>query len=452
MPTRRKISLSPNAPLLSRIDVEELFYTYTYTLKPAYSIGPESGRLMLLYGNNGTGKTTILNLLYHLLHPEPYGGHRSFVGRIPFKKFQVHLLDGASVTASRAKKYDPGDYDIRASYPSQGKQIEWTWSPTRRRGAETEEEKRYQEFCLFLTNLGIAFHYLQDTRRIEGDVRPRHPMYRRRLENMADDILLVEEEIDEQEETLSPKKQLQRSIDAAIQWFRQKALMATNVGYTSVNSIYRDLIKRIVTPGPPTEKATNAPTEKLIEELIHLKGRNSGFAKFGLTPELDIGDITSSLKSAQPRQVTMLNTVLGPYLEGHQARLDALQEVQGVMESFVSLLAKFYSHKRATVHLERGLQIQSDTGHDLMPQMLSSGEKQLLLLFCNAISARRDKTILMIDEPEISLNVTWQRELIPALLTCMSGTAFQVILATHSIELLAQYRESVTSLEDPREG
>jgi ABC-type lipoprotein export system ATPase subunit len=50
-------------PLISRIQVEQLFNTYSYNLELAHMPGPESGRLMLLYGNNGSGKTTILNLL-----------------------------------------------------------------------------------------------------------------------------------------------------------------------------------------------------------------------------------------------------------------------------------------------------------------------------------------------------------------------------------------------------
>jgi len=147
----------------------------------------------------------------------------------------------------------------------------------------------------------------------------------------------------------------------------------------------------------------------------------------------------------------MLNTVLRPYLEGHAARLDALNELQQVINSFVALLSSFYSHKKATVHLEKGLSLRADTGQELDPANLSSGEKQLLLLFCNAISSRQNKTVLMIDEPEISLNVRWQRELIPALLTCMSGTAFQIVIATHSVELLARYRDCVTPLHSNQE-
>ena len=35
-------------------------------------------------GDNGSGKTTILNLLVHILSPEPYAGHRTAIGETHF--------------------------------------------------------------------------------------------------------------------------------------------------------------------------------------------------------------------------------------------------------------------------------------------------------------------------------------------------------------------------------
>ena len=92
--------------------------------------------------------------------------------------------------------------------------------------------------------------------------------------------------------------------------------------------------------------------------------------------------------------------------------------------------------------------LASMKGAKLSPVQLSSGEKQLLLLLCHAIYARKPGTIFIIDEPEISLNIVWQRELIQALMTCLEGTQFQVILATHSMELLSRCRQYVTPLEN----
>jgi energy-coupling factor transporter ATP-binding protein EcfA2 len=437
-----------HVPLVSRIDVDNLFFTYSYKLETKQSVDDSSGYLMLLYGKNGTGKTTVLNLLYHLLHPEPYGGHRSELGVIPFSRFKVYLFNDITVSASRPGKADAGAYEIRASNPANKQNIEWSWNP-KDRVQSVKKDTKYRSLCEFLGNLDLTFHYLRDTRRVEGTAQQRATTLRR-IRGPWDEDVIIREAI-ENEVQEPPEKQLQSSIEAATQWFRQKALSATNIGYTSVNTIYRDIIKNIV-QRTTSSTLPDKRTDQLMEALIQLGTRNSDFAKFGITPELEIDDILQSLHTAKPEHVNMLSTVLGPYLDGHKARLDALQELQDVMNSFVTLLAQFYSHKRVSMHLQRGLHIDADTGHELEPRMLSSGEKQLLLLFCNAISARSDRTILMIDEPELSLNVAWQRDLIRALLTCMSGTAFQIILATHSVELLSQYPESVTPLENLRKS
>jgi energy-coupling factor transporter ATP-binding protein EcfA2 len=80
--------------------------------------------------------------------------------------------------------------------------------------------------------------------------------------------------------------------------------------------------------------------------------------------------------------------------------------------------------------------------------MLSSGEKQLLLLLCDTIAAREQPSIFIIDEPEISLNVKWQRRLITLLQDCIKGSRVQFFLATHSLELLTGHKEFVVKLKD----
>ena len=75
--------------LIKRIQVYDLFDAYTYDLETPETDEEESGKLILLYGSNGSGKTTILNLIFHLLSPEPWGGHRTFVSRVPFRKINI---------------------------------------------------------------------------------------------------------------------------------------------------------------------------------------------------------------------------------------------------------------------------------------------------------------------------------------------------------------------------
>ena len=72
--------------------------------------------------------------------------------------------------------------------------------------------------------------------------------------------------------------------------------------------------------------------------------------------------------------------------------------------------------------------------HDL--DLLSSGEKQLTLLLLEIARRMNPGRIVMIDEPEVSLHPTWQRALIYALRSLAQQYDGQVILATHSQEIV----------------
>ncbi|MBK1990990.1 ATP-binding protein, partial [Sphaerospermopsis aphanizomenoides BCCUSP55] len=128
------------------------------------------------------------------------------------------------------------------------------------------------------------------------------------------------------------------------------------------------------------------------------------------------------------------------------ARFNALQSIQNLLTTFESTINKFFHDKYIKIHVTDGIKIFTDENLELSPDKLSSGEKQLLLLFCNTLTARDKATIFIIDEPEISLNVKWQRQLIDALLELTKGSQVQFILATHSIELLSKYKNHVIKL------
>ena len=116
---------------------------------------------------------------------------------------------------------------------------------------------------------------------------------------------------------------------------------------------------------------------------------------------------------------------------------------------FVEKINRFFYDKKVSLHVQSGLKITTaDNAQEISPDMLSSGEKQLLLLFCNTLTARDKATIFIIDEPEISLNIKWQRQLIRTLLDFSKNSQVQFLFATHSIELLSQYRQQVVKLSN----
>ena len=61
---------------------------------------------------------------------------------------------------------------------------------------------------------------------------------------------------------------------------------------------------------------------------------------------------------------------------------------------------------------------------------LSSGEKQLLIILLTVLLQRGDEYILLLDEPEISMHISWQYRLIDMILQLNPNV--QIILTTHS--------------------
>ena len=76
------------------------------------------------------------------------------------------------------------------------------------------------------------------------------------------------------------------------------------------------------------------------------------------------------------------------------------------------------------------LKAVTNTGKKLNIFELSSGEKQLLLILLTVLCQDEKPSILLMDEPEISLHLRWQYELIEIIRTLNPNC--QVIIATHS--------------------
>ena len=86
-------------------------------------------------------------------------------------------------------------------------------------------------------------------------------------------------------------------------------------------------------------------------------------------------------------------------------------------------------------------------GTEISLDQLSSGEKQLLLILLKVFLMDKKPGILFMDEPEISLHVSWQQQLIEAIRKLNSKC--QIILTTHSPSIFAKgWMNSLVFMED----
>lgn len=83
----------------------------------------------------------------------------------------------------------------------------------------------------------------------------------------------------------------------------------------------------------------------------------------------------------------------------------------------------------------------------LKPYVLSSGEKQILVILLTALTEDQKPYVLFMDEPEASLHFEWQKRLI-SLVRELNPNA-QVILTTHSPAVIMDgWEEHVTEVSD----
>ncbi|MDE2637144.1 MAG: AAA family ATPase [Chloroflexota bacterium] len=75
-------------------------------------------------------------------------------------------------------------------------------------------------------------------------------------------------------------------------------------------------------------------------------------------------------------------------------------------------------------------------GSGLPLSLLSSGEQQLFVLYYHLLEKVETNTLVMIDEPELSMNVVWQRNFLKDLQRIIELCNFDVLIATHSPEVI----------------
>ena len=86
-------------------------------------------------------------------------------------------------------------------------------------------------------------------------------------------------------------------------------------------------------------------------------------------------------------------------------------------------------------------------GEILQPYVLSSGEKQILVILLTALTEDQQPYVLFMDEPEASLHFEWQKRLVGLIRELNPNT--QIILTTHSPAVIMDgWQDAVTEISD----
>jgi predicted ATPase len=148
------------------------------------------------------------------------------------------------------------------------------------------------------------------------------------------------------------------------------------------------------------------------------------------------------------------NTAKKPTAASYKKKLDELTSILDKAESDRNkTLERFAQLGEITksIFSHKGIQITKsitfgDPANAVNSDLLSAGEKQFLSFLC--YNAFLTDSVIIIDEPEISLHPDWQRRLIPTLKSQNSRNQF--ILTTHSPFIYSKFPQNEISLSNDK--
>lgn len=180
------------------------------------------------------------------------------------------------------------------------------------------------------------------------------------------------------------------------------------------------------------EIKTYSNTEELIKENKVLETKRLELKSVGLFEDLkednsDIPEIIGEIERA----------VLSVNIQDMKNKLKIFDELYKKLNIFLDVLNnKRFSYKKISINPKKGFVFKNDNGKPLEVTELSSGEQHEIVLFYELLFKVPENSLVLIDEPEISLHVVWQKEFLTDLEDIVKIRNFDILIATHSPSII----------------
>jgi AAA domain, putative AbiEii toxin, Type IV TA system len=110
---------------------------------------------------------------------------------------------------------------------------------------------------------------------------------------------------------------------------------------------------------------------------------------------------------------TNTRRILTLYVFDTVQKLEVFNELLAKIEAFLGIINKRFQFKKISLDKEKGFVLTDVRGHQLDPESLSSGEQHELVMIYELLFKTKADSLLLIDEPEISLHIAWQKHVLP---------------------------------------
>jgi hypothetical protein len=451
-----KAATGPLGPTrLSNFEVYGLFGQFDYKIPVKLE-----QRITAIIAPNGSGKTICLRLINAL-----FARKWSFFSGVEFGRVEFHFTSGQKLTIAKSgESTEPavgglvgGGIILRlVQYNGQ----ETNWKPAPDPKARAAPIERYLTFLtrrgpnLFIHDFTDVSYTLEDVIELYAEQLPEayrnslfgeeppeiaavtravdcHLIETQRLLVLRDDVANDPYRRGRQRSTLAISAKAQTLVDVIAKELTAYAALS--------QSLDRSFPKRVI--GFSNQHIL--PAENLKAQLEELDTKRASLMVAGI---LD-SEIDDPVMLPEGPLEPAISRVLSVYASDTFKKLDSLSKLLLRIELFLGLIKERFTIKGVRVSKESGFSIHS-RGQNVPLEKLSSGEQHQLVLFFELLFELKENALILIDEPELSLHVAWQKKFVSDLNRIIGLNQFDVILATHSPQLVSRWNDLVVELGD----
>lgn len=421
-------------------------------------------RITIIHGPNGFGKTAILRILNSF-----FNSQYSELIDIPFNIFRLEFNNDSSIeiVKSTEELEDADDSDIvlkfygnevrpvsvslKALYPYHTYKTVNIFRPGRFDTEELEAVVRMMGRSNEETNFSEKFKY----KLIDTSLSPKLNLQQEHewVENIKKyiHIRLIES---------------QRLLNFSSNSYANKSSMISTVSaysdelaelmqdkfqeYGKVSqSLDRTFPIRVVRQKPSVELTD----EELRHKLNELEATRSRLIEVGLLDKDEDSEF-----QIQPQDIDeSTKNALSVYVEDVEKKLSVFDDIASKIDLLKRIINnKFaYSYKEISFSKEKGFIFNTlynsslSNSKTLSATDLSSGEQHELVLLYELLFKVKPNTLVLIDEPEISLHVGWQVQFLKDLQEITKLADIDILMATHSPDIIQDRWDLTVELKRP---